>query len=75
MTMKSQCEVLAPLRHAQLGSFFLEPEDINSQTLGAIWCCSKVAGLPWVMFGAQRAGLIYRPRCIRADGPQTLLPI
>jgi hypothetical protein len=51
-----QCEALASLRQAHLGSFFLEPEDINSQSLGAIWCFSKAAGLPWVKFGAQRAG-------------------
>jgi hypothetical protein len=31
-----KCEALASLRHAYLGSFFLEPEDINSISLGAI---------------------------------------
>jgi hypothetical protein len=41
-----QCEALASIRQAYLGSFFLEPEDINSQTLGAIWHFSKAAGLP-----------------------------
>jgi len=30
------CEALASLRHAYLGSFFLEPEDIKSLGLGAI---------------------------------------
>ena len=39
-----ECEALA-LR-ASLGSFFLEPEDIRSLGLGAIWNYSKVAGLP-----------------------------
>jgi len=29
-----KCEVLAKLRHAYLGSFFLEPEDIRSISLG-----------------------------------------
>jgi len=38
-------EALASLRHAHLGSFFLEPEDIRSLGLGAIWNYSKVAGL------------------------------
>jgi len=29
-----ECEALASLRHAHLGSFFLEAEDINSISLG-----------------------------------------
>jgi hypothetical protein len=41
-----RCEALASMRYAYLGSFFLEPEDINSQNLGAIRCFSKVARLP-----------------------------
>ena len=41
-----ECEALASLRHAYLGSFFLEPEDIRSLGLGAIWNFSKVTGLP-----------------------------
>jgi hypothetical protein len=28
------CEALASIRHAYLGSFFLEPEDIKNQNLG-----------------------------------------
>jgi len=40
------CEALASLRHVYLGSFFLEPEDIRSLGLGAIWNYGKVAGLP-----------------------------
>jgi hypothetical protein len=39
------CEALAAIRYAHLGSI-LEPEDIKSQNLGAIWRFSKVAGLP-----------------------------
>ena len=31
-----ECEALAPLRHTYLGSFFLEPEDIKSMSLGAV---------------------------------------
>jgi hypothetical protein len=34
-----------------LGSFFLEPEDIKSINLGAIWNFSKVTGLPWFDMG------------------------
>jgi hypothetical protein len=40
------CEALASFRHAQLGSFFLEPENIKSINLGAIWSFSKATGLP-----------------------------
>ena len=31
-----------------LGSFFLDPEDIKSISLGATWNFSKVTGLPWI---------------------------
>ena len=40
-----ECEALASLRHMYLGSF-LEPKDIKSISLGAIWNCSKVTGFP-----------------------------
>jgi hypothetical protein len=40
-----ECEALASLRHAYLDSF-LEPEDIKSISLGAIWNFSKATGLP-----------------------------
>ena len=32
-----ECKALASLRHVYLGSFFLEPLDIRSIGLGAIW--------------------------------------
>jgi len=41
-----ECEAFASLRHAYLGSFFLEPEDIKGISLGAIWNFSKATGLP-----------------------------
>ena len=41
-----ECEALAPLRHAYLGSFLLDPEDVKSLSLGAIWSFSKRTGLP-----------------------------
>jgi hypothetical protein len=41
-----ESEALASLRHAYLGAFFLEPEDIKSISLGANWNISKVTGLP-----------------------------
>jgi hypothetical protein len=40
-----ECEALASLRHTHLGSFFLEPKDIQSISLGAIWSFSNVLGL------------------------------
>jgi hypothetical protein len=40
-----ECEALSALRHARLGSF-LEPEDIKSISLGAIWNLRKAMGLP-----------------------------
>jgi len=43
-----ECEALASLRHAHLGSFFFEPKDIQSISLGAIWSFSKASGLPWL---------------------------
>jgi hypothetical protein len=41
-----ECDALASLRQAHVGSFFLEPEDIKSISLGAIWNFSKAIGLP-----------------------------
>jgi hypothetical protein len=43
----SDCEVLTSLRHVYLGFFFLDPEDIKSLILGAIWNFSYGTGLPW----------------------------
>jgi hypothetical protein len=45
--MLCECEALASLRHVYLGSFFLDPEDITSLSMGAIWNFSKGTGLPW----------------------------
>jgi hypothetical protein len=42
-----ECEALASLTHAYLGSFFLDPEDIKSLSLGAIWNFGNGTGLPW----------------------------
>jgi len=41
-----ECEALASLRHPHLGSFFLDPKDIQSISLGAVWSFSNVLGLP-----------------------------
>jgi len=40
-----ECEALAALRHAYLGSFFLDPEDIRKLDMGAIWNFAKGTGL------------------------------
>jgi hypothetical protein len=41
-----ECEALASLRHAYLGSFFMEPRDIMYVSPGAIYGYVRVAGLP-----------------------------
>jgi len=41
----SECEALASLRHAYLGSLFLDPEDIWELGKGAIWNFPKGTGL------------------------------
>ena len=41
-----ECKVLASLRRAYLGSFFLEPKDIWIIGLGAIWNYNRVVSLP-----------------------------
>ena len=44
-----ECEALASLKHVYLGSFFLDPEDIKSLSLGVIWDFSKGTGLSWTV--------------------------
>jgi hypothetical protein len=39
-----ECEALASLRRAYLGSFFLDPEDIRELGMGAIWNFAKGTG-------------------------------
>ena len=43
------CQSLAFFRHAHLGSFFLELEDIKSLGLGAIWNYCRAVGSPWFL--------------------------
>jgi hypothetical protein len=40
-----ECEAMASLRRAHLGSFFMDPEDIKNLIMGAIWNFSKGTGL------------------------------
>jgi hypothetical protein len=49
--IQCECEALATLRQANLGSFFLDPEDIKNINLGAIWNFSKGTRLPWIDMG------------------------
>jgi hypothetical protein len=67
-----ECEVLASLRHAYLGSFFLDPEDIRVLGMEAIWNFAKGTGLlkPSTEYGAQTACQL-RPRCIGPEGART----
>jgi len=39
-----ECEALSSLRHAYLGCFFLDPEDIRELGVGAIWNFAKGTG-------------------------------
>ena len=40
-----ECEALASFRYTHLGSFFLDPEDIRKQSIGAIWNFGEGTGL------------------------------
>ena len=65
-----ESDALASLRHAYLGSFFLEPKDIQSISLGAICSFSKASGLPWLNMWDKGPAL--RPSCIGAVRSRTL---
>ena len=40
-----ECEALTSLRHAYLGSFFLDPEDAANLSIGVTWNFGKGTGL------------------------------
>ena len=69
-----ECEALASLRHAYLGSFLLEPEDVKRLGMGAIWNFSTVTGLAWFDKGHKRP-IKSRPRCIGDERPRTQIQI
>jgi len=52
-----KCKALASLKHAYLASFFLDPVDIKSLSLGVIWNLAKEQGSLELIsdYGAQRA--------------------
>jgi hypothetical protein len=65
-----ECEALVSLRHAYLGSFFLEAKDIQSISLGPSGASVMLRGfLDWT-WGTK--GLFIRPRCIGAARSRTL---
>ena len=64
-----ECEALASLRHKYLGSFFLEPEDIKSISLRAIWNFGNVTGTHELAWGTK--GLSLRPRCVGTVSSRT----
>jgi hypothetical protein len=66
-----ECEALTSLRHAHLGFFFLEPKDIQSISLGAIWSFSNASGLPWLDMGHK--GPVYKG--LGASGPRGPKPL
>jgi len=43
---ETSAHILCECEPAYLGSFFLEPEDDKSVSLGAIWNFSEATGLP-----------------------------
>jgi len=66
-----ECEAVASLRHAYLGSFFLEPKDIQSISLGAIWIFSNALGPPRLDMGHK--GPVYKG--LGASGPRGPEPL
>ena len=58
---------LVLLRHTYLVSFFLDPEDVVSPTLRAVWDLNKGTGL-W-----GRKGLLWRPTCSGTERARTHL--
>ena len=63
-----ECEALASHRHATLDSFFLDPEDVKSLSLGAIWNFRKGTGLVGLdvrLWGYK--GSVCRPRWIGTE--------
>jgi hypothetical protein len=66
-----RCEALASSRHTYLGSFFLEPRDIQHVSLGAIWRFGRAVGLPWENEWGTKGRIHIRPECIGAKRPRT----
>jgi len=71
--MLCECEVLASFKRIHLGSSFLDPEDIKSLSVGAIWNFSKGTGLPWI--GNSTKDPFLRPMCIGTVRARTQLLI
>ena len=58
-----ECEALASLRHKYLGSFFLDPDDIRVQVVGAIWNFIKEQSFYNLVQNRGQKGPVLRPRC------------
>ena len=63
-----ECEDLATIKYTSLGSFFLDPEDVRSLSLGA-----KGTGLPWL--GHQSTVHKGHAKSLRASAPKGVEPI
>ena len=67
-----ECEPLTSLRHTYLDSFFLDPEDVRSLSLGKIWNFSKEIGLPRLAYQIMgHKWPVERPMCIRTKWART----
>jgi hypothetical protein len=71
-----ECEALASFRHAYLGSFFLDPEDVTNLSMEAIWNFGKERGFSNLLseYGAQRACFkAYEHWANKGSNPNTIL--
>jgi hypothetical protein len=69
-----RCEALTSIRHAYLGSFFLEPEDIKSENVGPSGALARRPGSHERPLG-HKGPVSFRPRCIGDERPRTHIPI
>jgi len=68
-----KCEALATLKHTYLGPFSLDPKDVRSLNLGAIWNFIKETWLPqlWLQSKEHKGPV----KGLGALGPKGLEPI
>jgi hypothetical protein len=65
-----ECEDLASLRHACLGSFFLDPKDVTNLSMGATWNFGNLVS----EYGTQRACFkAYVHRARKGSNPNPIL--
>jgi hypothetical protein len=68
-----ECEALASLRHAYLGSLFLDPEDIRELGMGAIWNFSKEQSSYSLTQNMGHKGPVKVHRARKSSNPNTIL--